>query len=138
LYSGPFLAEDLYADWAFMRREQLAQYHVTMCNALTSHALAAGRYAAAAQWAAAMLEADRCNESALRQLMRAYAAEGQRGEALRQYHRSVQVLQAELGVAPMAETTAVFDAVLQGETPPADQAGLDEEHSDRGNVERFR
>jgi DNA-binding SARP family transcriptional activator len=120
LYSGTFLPEDLYADWSFMRREQLAQRHVTMCSALAAHELAAGHYAAAVQWATAMLEEDRCNESAYRQLMRAYAAEGRRGEALRQYQRCEQVLQAELGVSPMPETTAVFYALLKGETPPGE------------------
>jgi len=102
---GPFLTEDLYADWSFMRREQLAQDHVAMCSALASHAFDAADYAAAVHWATAMLEHDRCNEAAYRQQMRAYAAEGRRGEALRQYQQCEQVLQSELGVAPMAETT---------------------------------
>ena len=77
-------------------------------------------YPAAAQWATAMLEEDRCNEAAYRQLMRAYAGEGRRAEALRQYQRCEQVLQAELGVTPMPETTAVFYAVLKGEIPPVE------------------
>ena len=121
-----------------MRREQLSQAHVDMCSRLSSYELAAGCYSAAAHWATAMLEEDRCNEAAYRQLMRAYATEGRRGEALRQYQRCKQVLQAELGVAPMAETTRVFYAVLQGETPPTEQADMEEEPSNRDNMEPAR
>ena len=125
LYTGTFLAEDVYADWSFLRREALAQHHVTMCSALAAHELSVGHNAAAARWATVMLEEDRCNEAAYRQLMRAYALDGRRGEALRQYQRCQQVLEAELGVGPMPETTAVFYAVLKGEPPPAERAEIE-------------
>jgi DNA-binding SARP family transcriptional activator len=44
---------------------------------------------------------------------------GRRNEALRHYQRCEQVLQAELSVQPMPETTALFYAILRGEPLPA-------------------
>jgi LuxR family maltose regulon positive regulatory protein len=55
--------------------------------------------------------------------MRTYAAEGRRGEALRQYQHCEQVLQSELGVAPMAETTDLFYTLLRGEPPSVNERG---------------
>jgi len=118
LYTGPFLPEDLYADWSLIQREQLAQMHLAMCGALAAHQLAHGRYDEAARWATRILEEDRCDETAHRQLMRAYAAANRRADALRQYQRCEHILADELGVQPMAETTALFYAILRGEPLP--------------------
>jgi DNA-binding SARP family transcriptional activator len=34
LYRGPFLPEDLYADWSLIQREHLTQIHLTICHTL--------------------------------------------------------------------------------------------------------
>jgi len=112
LYTGPFLVEDLYADWSFPRREQLGQYFLIMCSALAEHYLGIGRYEDTAKWASAILKENRCDEEAHRQLMRAYTARGRRSEALRQYQRCEQALLHELGVAPMPETVSLFETIL--------------------------
>lgn len=119
LYTGPFLPEDLYVDWPAIRREQLAQTFLSMCNALTIGLLRAGRPGDAAGWALRAIEENRCDEAAYRQLMRAHAAAGNRAEALRQYHRCEQALAEHLGVQPLPETTALFSAILRGESPVA-------------------
>ena len=46
-------------------------------------------------------------------LMRAHAAAGNRAEALWAYERCRKIISAELGVAPSAETTAVYMKVLR-------------------------
>lgn len=119
LFRGPFLAEDLYANWSMRRREQLSQVYLTMCSALSRHSLAAGQHEDAARWARAILDENRCDEEAHRQLMRAYAAQGRRGDALRQYYYCEQVLLEELSIAPMPETTQIYQAILLGHTSPA-------------------
>jgi DNA-binding SARP family transcriptional activator len=114
LYKGPFLPEDLYAEWSFITREELTKIYLTMCYALTESALANGNYHVAIQWATAILKVDRCEEQAHRQLMRAYAALKRRSEALRQYQLCQQILRDELGVPPMPETQRLLQTLLQG------------------------
>lgn len=114
LYTGPFLQENIYADWSLIQRERLALSHLTMCEALADHYAEAGCHDDAIEWAATILAENRCDEAAHRGLMRAYAASGRRNEAVRQYQRCERVLAEEIGVQPMPETTALFHAIVQG------------------------
>jgi DNA-binding SARP family transcriptional activator len=113
LYEGPFLSEDLYADWSLLRREQLTQALLSMCEVLAGNALERQQADAALRWASLILEHDRCNESAHRLLMRAYVAAGRRGQALKQYQYCERVLADEVGVTPATETTALFYTILK-------------------------
>lgn len=115
LYTGPFLSEDLYADWSFIRRGQLSQIYLTMCNALAEYYLEAGHYENTMRWTGAILKENRCDEVAHRQLIRAYAAQGRRSEALRQYQLCARILAEELGAQPMPETISLFQAILNNE-----------------------
>jgi DNA-binding SARP family transcriptional activator len=118
LYTNAFLVEDMYADWSSARREKLSQVSLSMCRVLTSHYLEAGRYEEAEKWAIENLKGDRCDEKAHRQLMQIYFAQGQRGEALRQYQRCKQILAEELGIAPTPETVNLLQTLLANETSP--------------------
>ncbi len=120
LYTGPFLSEDLYTDWSFIRRKQLNQVYLTMCNALAEYYLEAGRYEHAMRWIGAMLKENRCDEVAHQQLIRAYAAQGRRSEALRQYQLCARILAEELGVQPTPETISLFQVILNNENLPKD------------------
>jgi len=120
LYIGPFLSEDLYADWSFIRRKHLTQVYLTMCNALAEYCLGTGRYEHAMRWIGAILKENRCDEGAHRQLIRAYAAQGRRSEALLQYQICARILAEELGVQPMPETISLFQAILNNENLPKD------------------
>jgi DNA-binding SARP family transcriptional activator len=115
LYTGPYLLEDLYSDWSFARREQLSRAYLTMCGALAEHYLEAGSYEDAMKWATALLKENHCDEAAHRLLMRVYAAQGRRNEALRQYERCKRVLLEELGAQPMPETVNLFQSILTNE-----------------------
>lgn len=118
LYTGPFLVEDLYADWSFLQREHLCQVYLAMCRALTDHYLAAKRYEDATQWATAALQENRCEESAHRQLIQIYAAQGRRNEAIQQYQRCERVLREELGVQPLPETVQLVHTLLYDDASP--------------------
>lgn len=115
LYTGPFLTEDLYADWSFMRREQLSHLYLSMCSTLAEYYLEAGRYEDTVKWATAILKENQSDEAAHRQLIRAYFALGRRSDALRQFHRCQYILNEELGVQPMLETIELFHTILKGE-----------------------
>ncbi len=115
LYKGPFLLEDLYADWSFLLRERLKHTYLTMCRALTMHYLQSHCYEEAAKWATMILTQDSCDEAAHRQLMQIYAAQGYRSEAIRQYHHCEQILRQELEVQPTLATTQLFQVLLKGD-----------------------
>ncbi len=112
MYMGPFLVEDMYADWSLIRREQLSQTYLTMSCALADYFLSIERYEDAVKWANTILSENQFDEAAYRQLMLAYAAQGHLNEALRQYQRCEQVLHNELGVSPMSETLEVFQTIV--------------------------
>jgi DNA-binding SARP family transcriptional activator len=119
LHSGPFLPDDLYADWSAAQRERLSQLLVTMCAAVAEYYARTGQHDRAADWAMRILEEDRCDEAAYQLLIRARALGGNRAEAIRQYERCKAVLAAELAVAPLPATTALFYAILRDEMVPA-------------------
>lgn len=116
LYTGPFLTEDIYADWSFIPREQLARAYLAMRNDLTDHYLTTRRYEDAIQSAHAVLKENRCDEMAHRHLIQVYIAQGRRSEALQQYQRCEHVLREELGVKPLPETTLTIQALLANDS----------------------
>jgi len=126
LYTGPFLSEDLYTDWSSIQRKQLNQVYLTMCNALAEYCLETGRYEHAMRWIGAILKENRCDEMAHRQLMRIYAAQGQRSDALRQYQLCERILAEELSVRPMPETMSLFRAILNNENLPKDGTRIEQ------------
>ncbi len=115
LYNGPFLMEDLYADWSFLLREQLCHTYLTMCRAIAAHYLQTHCYEEAAKWAMIILSQDACDEAAHQQLIQIYAAQGYRSQAIRQYYHCERILLQELGVQPLQTTVQLFQALLRGE-----------------------
>jgi DNA-binding SARP family transcriptional activator len=120
LHRGEFMAGFVlrdapdFEDWqlaeaATLRREQAAALQrLVDAQAVRGHwqaALAAGE-----RW----LALDPLHEPAHRQLMRLYSWSGQRGAAMRQYRACVRVLEEELGVPPLEETTELYQAVIEG------------------------
>ncbi len=111
LYTGPFLSEDLYADWSSLQRERICRSYMSMCNVLAHHYFQARRYEEAENWATAMLKEDKCNEAAYRLLIQLYVAQGRRHDAIQQYRLCEQVLLQELGIRPLAETRIAVEQV---------------------------
>ena len=76
----------------------------------TERALAAGR-----RW----LELDPLHEPAHRLLMELLARGGEPAAAIHQYHDCVRILDRELGVAPLPETTELYEAIRADRLPIA-------------------
>jgi DNA-binding SARP family transcriptional activator/predicted ATPase len=76
-----------------------------------------GELAAAIGHARRGLSLDPLSEAAHRLLIRLYAQSGERAAALEQYRECVRTLHRELGVAPVEETTALYEAVSEGRLP---------------------
>ena len=96
------LLPDWYDDWVLLERERLRQLRLGALEALAERRIAAGRTAAAVQAAMAAVQCEVLRESAHRVLIRAHIADGNYGEALRQFRLYTRILDEELGLEPSA------------------------------------
>ena len=108
LYQGPFLGNEADAPWVLPRRERLrskflraVERHGGALDGRGDHALAADVYRRA-------LELEPLSEELYRRLMRVQLAQGQHAEALNTYRRCRELLSVVLGLAPDAETQALY------------------------------
>ena len=133
LYRDDFLAgftlrdSAEFDDWQFMQAETLRGELVEALEKLARGQSARGDFAGALVSARRWLALDPLREEAHRQVMRLYAWADQRNAALRQYRECVRILEQELGVAPLAETTELYEAVKGSRlSPPADLSDPEE------------
>jgi len=108
LYTGDYLPEALYDDWSAEARERLLSLYLCAADRLAGALIDRGRYEEALTACQAILTRDNCWERAYRQMMLAYARQGNRPHAVRTYQRCVQTLKTQLDVAPSAETDALY------------------------------
>jgi DNA-binding SARP family transcriptional activator len=102
-----------YDDWVLMERERFHQLRLHALEALCERLTIAGRYGEAVDAGLTAVFAEPLRESAHRTLIKTYLAEGNHGEANRQYQRCRRLLADELGVQP---STALRELVC--EDPP--------------------
>jgi len=100
-------------DWQVVAGEGLRRSLTTALAWLVAAHSAAGAFDRAADHARRWLAVDPLREEAHRWLMRLYAWGGARDLALRQYREAVRVLDEELGVEPLPETTALYEAIQE-------------------------
>jgi DNA-binding SARP family transcriptional activator len=109
------LAGDLLPDWdeewLQVQREHLRQLRLHALERMCEQLIAAGRFGRAVEAGLLAVTGDPLRETAHRVLIRAYAAEGNRSEAVRQYRRYRRLLRDELGVEPAQETRALVPNV---------------------------
>ena len=120
LYRGSFLegfsvpdAPD-FEEW---QRGEIERFRVRVDGLLDGLAKSAESLDAA-DLARRRLELDPLNEAACRQAMAALGAAGDRAGAVAVYRALVRRLDDDLGVEPLVDTTAVYEAVRRGEQMP--------------------
>ena len=116
VYGGELLPEERYEDWVATERASLEADQLVVLTRLVQIHLSRGAYLEAIQFGRRLLELDSTREDIHRDMMRCYSRLGQRSEALRQYRRCSEAIQAELELTPEAETTALFERLASGET----------------------
>jgi DNA-binding SARP family transcriptional activator len=94
------LLPDWYDDWLLFERERYRQLSLHALEALSEQLAGDGRLGRALEAALAAVRSEPLRESAHRALIRVHLAEGNRGEALRQYELCRRLLRDRLGVAP--------------------------------------
>ena len=105
-------------DWQFFQSESLRRELAGALERLARGRGALGEWEAAVAHARRWLALDVLHEPAHRLLMALYAYSDERAAALRQYRECVRVLDQELGVAPLEETTLLYRAIQENDLPP--------------------
>ena len=125
LYRGDFLAgfsvrgAAEFEDWARTCAEGLRLEMARVLERLAAGRAAIGDYPGAVEAASRWISLDPLHEPAYRNLMLLSAWAGDRAGAIEAYRRCVTVLDEELGVAPLEETTEFYEAILDEDLPPA-------------------
>jgi DNA-binding SARP family transcriptional activator len=112
LYRGPFL-QGHYDAWVNVRRELYQRQYLELLRDLGDLYVRLGRDADAMDAYRAVLIDDPLQEKVHLALMRLYAAQGRRELVRRQYDRLCTLLAEELGVSPLAPTTAEYHRLMQ-------------------------
>jgi two-component SAPR family response regulator len=110
LYTGDYLPERRYEDWASSEQERLQLLALGTMTTLAG-LLVDTNPLESIRLAQRVLNLDPVWEDAYRVLMRAYQTQGNRPLALRTYQRCVQTLDQEFGVEPLPETRALFEEI---------------------------
>jgi DNA-binding SARP family transcriptional activator len=123
LYGGDFLAgfslrdAPEFDEWQSQQAGALRSDLAASLEALIAEERRAGRHVKAIAHARRWLELDPLNEAAHREAMRLHALAGDRSAAIRQYHECAHLLDRELGVTPLDETVALYEAIKEGKAP---------------------
>lgn len=128
-YRGDLLVERD-AEWIAVERERLRIVYLDALLLLCRAEGDAGNWEGARAAAHTLCNAEPLREDGQRMLMLAHARCGARGLALDHYRRYAALLQAELGIGPMAETRRLA-AELAGSAEASERL----EHSFAGNTE---
>lgn len=117
LYDGELL-EGFYEDWAITERERLRDLHLSCLTRLMRYHHQQRNIDRSQRHAQEILRLDPLREEIHRAAMRLFAENGERALALRQFEWCRQVLSAEMGIAPMPETEALYQQILANTAAP--------------------
>ena len=119
LYQGEFLEGIMIRDsacqeWLSTERERCKRRVVEVLSSLGHMQISNGLHSEAIESSERLVNHDPLHEHGWRLLMRAHHGKGNRNHALLSYKRCSQVLNNELGVEPVAETTELRDSIVSG------------------------
>jgi len=106
-------------DWQRGAQETVRRERAGALDRLADLLAGEGRFDEAIAAARERLALDSLHEPTHRRLIDLYARAGRRGDALVQYRDCVRELDRELGVAPLSETTDLYNAINGGAAPTA-------------------
>ena len=128
LYRGPFLHGFSLPDspefdlWLSQEQGRYERLYLSALARLLEEAAEAGDQSSAIEYAQNYLAVDDLAEEIHRRVITLYGTTGDRAGAQRQFEQCMTILERELGVAPLPETRAAFEAAFR---EPADEMTLD-------------
>ena len=114
LYTGDYLIEELYSEWAARRRESLRRGWMGLLLKLAELRVARGALTSAIEPLDRLLGADPTHETAVRRLMVILTQLDRRGEALRVYRHLEETLEREYESDPLPETRELYEGLRRG------------------------
>ena len=138
LFAGDFLEGFALRDspefdhWQMREADVLRRELGSALRRLVELQMERGAHEPALRFAERWVEIEPLHEPAHRELIRLYALTGDRGAALQQYRQCVRALSQELGVAPLEETTGLFEQVSEGGLAPSPAAAPSAERAATG------
>jgi DNA-binding SARP family transcriptional activator len=115
LYSGDLLPA-CYDDWVLAERAKLRAEACRVLVRLTDEAAGRDDHEATIRHAQSIIDMEPTDEAAVRIQMQAHLARGDRGAALRSYHRHAEVLERDLALQPGEAIRAIYRQ-LRASTP---------------------
>lgn len=115
LYKGDFLEDNLYDDWALIKREALKDKYLTILCKLADHLMQKADYAGAVIYCEKVLEKDRCREDIYHRLMQCCSRLGQRNRAIEWYRLCEVTIKRELDTDPDPELAELRQKLVRGE-----------------------
>ncbi len=112
LYTGDLL-QNVYEEWLEPERERLRHLYLQMLEQLIERNHQQGDLIQAMNYCQQAFQYDPWREPVVRALMRLRLESGDRAGALQEYQRFKQRLHEELGVAPMPETRALYQDMVE-------------------------
>lgn len=110
-YTGDYHIDDADAVWAIAERERLLTRYLVALERLGDLHHQHTAYEAAIGCYRRVLERDPYREDVACQIMRCFVQLGRRGDALRQFQRTADVLRTDLGLDPSPETAALHSTI---------------------------
>lgn len=111
LYTGDLL-QNVYEEWLEPERERLRNLYLQTLEQLIERSRQQADLLQAINYCQQILHYDPWRENIIRALMRLRLESGDRAGALQEYQRFKQRLHEELGVAPMPETRALYQDMV--------------------------
>ena len=111
---GFYVSDSLeFEDWQRQQGEWLRREYADIQRRLSAHFANNHQIEQAVHYARQWLASDPLDESAHRQLMTLFAANGQRADVRRQYQQCVELLDEAFVTPPEPETTALYESLMQ-------------------------
>jgi DNA-binding SARP family transcriptional activator len=112
-----------YDDWILLEQERARQLQLHVLEVAAEQLLQQGRHAAALEFTLGALQMDQTRESAHRLAIRVHLAEGNVGEARRQFARCERIMARELGVSPSGQLQALVASAVRASHRPVAVSG---------------
>ena len=141
IYKGDFLSgfslrdSPEFDDWQLSQAERMRRDLASVLETLVRGHGATGNFERAIDHARSWVALDPLAERSHRELMKVYGWLEQRAAAQRQYRDCVRIMDRELGVSPLEETTELYRAIMEDRGPPKPAFAAESKGSDPGAPE---
>ncbi len=142
LYTGPFLGSMSMHDaadldvWITIERERLGQSFFGYLKSLITMHRKQGNWRTIVEVCQRALRLDNLQEDVHAALMEAYARQGERISAMRQYETLTRTLQDAFGLDPQPETTRLYQAIMDGKLRAIAEAKSSQETDNDTDVQQ--